>query len=445
MPPTTFDVVDRTDGSVLGSFPVVGEAGVRAAVARAREAAAPWAAASPGARARALRTWRGELWRSAVDLAGLLQREAGLDLDEAMVEVLRSVEHLRWAERAAPSVLASRGVGAGRLSPELGRTESWVPEGVVAVVTAGRPSLYAAASATTCALLAGNPVVLQPGGRLTAVLSAWVDALGRAQPDAPGGLLQAVTGDDTTAVALAGSAVDRLCYLGSPVAGVRVSTAAARAMVPATVVPVVAPVTLVAPDADLAAAAAAVAGLGRGDDGPPPEVYVAPSVLDAFRSELDRAGAPAPRRGLPRALGRRRGGSDPLALPGPRVDVRVETAPTFEVLVERLRAHPGAEVAVHSARHGAHLAGLLGASEVSVNLPAAAQAAAEGGLPRAALGARGWGPFAGEQGLRTFARARTTTARRRLPLPLLPVEVALASPPGRVATRLALHVRHSLD
>ncbi|MCW2816723.1 MAG: hypothetical protein JWN84_4178, partial [Nocardioides sp.] len=157
----------------------------------------------------------------------------------------------------------------------------------------------------------------------------------------------------------------------------------------------------------------------------------------------DRVEAGAgPRRGaLGRALGRRSG---PAELAGPAVPVRVETAPAFEVLLERLRAHPSAQVAVHSARHGKHLAELLTAAEVTVNLPDAAAADGEGGLPRAALGSRGYGPFAGEAGLRTFARVRTTTAKRRLPVPTAPVELLLATPPGRVATRLALHLRHSL-
>lgn len=439
MPADTFDAVD-SDGAVLGSFPVTGEPGCRAALATAHEALPDWSGGSVGARVRVLRAWRGELWRSSGRLAELLHRESGLGFDEAMLDVLRTVEHLRWVERHASSVLAPASVPRGRLSPELGSRTAWVPEGVVAVVAHGRPSLYAAASAVACALVAGNTVLLQPGPRVTATLTAYAETLTRAHRDAPAGLLQVLTGDDATAVTLAGSPVDRVCYLGTPVAGVRVSTAAARALVPVTVVPVVAPVTLVAPDADLGAAARAVSDLARA--GGVPEVYVAPSVLDAFAVALDGVEGPEPpRRGPLAALRGRRHG--PAELTGPRGDLRVETAPGFDVLLERLKAHPSAQVAVHSARHGAHLAELLSAAEITVNLPAASSS--EGGLPRAALGSRGYGPFAGEQGLHTFARVRTTTSKRRLPVPVAPVELLLATPAGRVATRLALHVRHSLD
>ncbi|MDO9457483.1 aldehyde dehydrogenase family protein [Nocardioides sp.] len=443
MPVSTFDAVDRSDGSVLGSFPMCGDAEVRAALLLAREASPAWASASVGARCRMLRSWRGELWRSSARLAELLHREAGLGFDDAMLEVLQTVEHLRWVEGHASGALASTSVSHGLLSPELGATSTWVPEGVVGVVASGRPSLYAAASAVACALAAGNAVVVQPSGRLTATLAAYVEAFAVAHPDAPAGILQVLTGDDATAVTLAGTPLDRVCFLGSPVAGVRVSTAAARALVPVTVVPVVAPVTLVAPDADLDAAAAAVAELarsGRGDDEPGPEVFVAPSVLDDFTEALRLAGAGSTaRRGvLARAMGRRTG---PAELAAPVGAVRVQSAPGFEVLVERLQGHPSAQVAVHSARHGRHLAELLTAAEITVNVPAATA----GELPRAALGSRGYGPFAGENGLRTFARTRTTTAKRRLPVPVAPVELLLATPAGRVATRLLLHVRHSLD
>lgn len=446
VPAATFDAVDR-DGAVLGSFVVGGEAEARSAVAAAHEALTAWSEASVGARCRVLRAWRGELWRTSGRLAELLHRESGLGFEEAMLEVLRTVEHLRWVEKHAVGVLGASAVGGGVLSPEVASTTSWVPEGVVAVVAHGRPSLYAAASAVACALVAGNTVVVQPGRGVTATTAAYVEAFARAHRSAPPGLLQVLTGDESTAVALAGSPVDRLCFLGTPVAGVRVSTAAARALVPVTVVPVLAPVTLVAPDADLDLAARAVADLARaggvdGAGGAAPEVYVAPSVLDDFAAALDRAEAPEPRRRGP--IGALRGRrTTPAELSGPRADLRVETAPAFEVLVDRLRAHPSAQVAIHSARHGQRLAELLSAAEVTVNLPAAA--AGEGGLPRAALGSRGYGPFAGEAGLHAFARVRTTTSRRRLPLPVGPVEALLATPPARIATRLALHLRHSLD
>ena len=444
VPPATFDTLDRTDGSVLGSFPLSRDAEVRAALEAARAVVPVWAGATVALRSRLLRAWRGELWRSSARLAELLHREGGVAFDDAMLEVVQVVEHLKWVEANATRVLGTSPTPRTRFSPELSTSTSYVPEGVVGVVTSGRPALYAAASAVACALVAGNPVVLQPGVRSTATLAAYVEAFAGANPDAPAGLLQLLTGDDATAVALAGAPLDRVCFLGPPVGGVRVSTAAARALVPVSVVPVVAPVTLVAPDADLTAAAEAVAGAARGGDPDlAQEVFVAPSVLDDFRVALTRATSATAeqRRGaLSRALGRRSTG--PAELAAPPAEVRVQSAPGFDVLVERLRAHPSAQVAVHSAKHGRHLAELLSAAEVTVNLSVPASG---GGIPRTALGARGYGPFSGDDGLRTYAKARTTTSRRRLPLPLAPVEVLLATPPGRVAARFALHVRHSLD
>ncbi len=228
----TFDAVDHADGSVLGSFPVAREDDVRAALDAARDVVPRWAGARVAERARLLRGWRGELWRTSSQLAGVLHRESGVPFDEAMVELLQVVEHLRWVEQNAGRVLDPRHAPRGRFTPELDVTTASVPEGVVGVVASGRPSLYALTSAVACALVAGNPVVVVPQRRLAATAVAVADAFATAHPDAPPGLLQVLTGDDETALALAGAPLDRLAFLGTPVAAVRVATVAARALVP---------------------------------------------------------------------------------------------------------------------------------------------------------------------------------------------------------------------
>ncbi|WP_232680188.1 aldehyde dehydrogenase family protein [Nocardioides sp. R-C-SC26] len=448
-----FDAV-AADGDVLGHFEVHDADAVRAVVEIGHEVAQVWSAADSRARLKALRAWRGRLWRASADIAGLLHRETGVELDDAMLDVVRVVEHLKWVESDAARVLGDTHRRGGLLSPDVSSTVGYAAEGVVGIVVDGRPSLYATFSAVTCALAAGNAVVLNPGRRLTATASAVVEAFVR-----PGveGVLQLSTGDELSGVDLAGSTLDRLCYLGPPVGAVKYATAAARAMVPVTTVAVLPPITLIAPDGDVEAAARSVlVGAGDGEQ----EVFVAPVVREEFEAVLTGAAqhdeqargrwARALSRGrTPRtpALGAAPGeahgvpssqGTTPSATPG----VVVQSAPAFDAVVDRVRAHPGAEVVVWSRRHGDRLAELLSAADVSVNpgLPAR-----DGALPRAAIGVRGYGPFAGDDGLRTFARARTTTARRRLPVPTRPVDLLLATPGGRLAARLAMHLRHSLD
>lgn len=115
------------------SFDAGDQADVAEVVRVAHAAGDRWAATSVAERVRVLRAWRGRLWRASNDLAGALH-EGGLSIDEAMLEVLQSIEHLKWVEANAARVLNATAQGAGLLSPELATRTSYGAEGVVAVI-----------------------------------------------------------------------------------------------------------------------------------------------------------------------------------------------------------------------------------------------------------------------------------------------------------------------
>lgn len=428
-------------------------ADVAEVVRTAHAAGDRWAATPVVDRVRVLRAWRGRLWRASNDLAGALQQEGGLSIDEAMLEVLQGIEHLKWVEANAARVLGVTAQGSGLLNPELATRTSYAPEGVVAVIASSLAPFYGPSSAVVNALVAGNAVILRPASGHGSALLAYADLLRAEVP-----VLQVLEGDEMTTAALAAAPVDRVCVFGSAAVAARISAVSARALVPVTVVPVGPTVTVVAPDADLRAAAASVARAvgraGTGESGAVPEVYVAPDVSADFDVELREALAeavPAPLglgSGLARALGVRRprpavnelvvGSSDA----DPRVLVHGQAE--FGAVLERLRDRPYAHVAVFSRAKGAQIGEALRAAQVSVNVVAGSVA---GALPRQVIGARGYGPLSGDQGLRTFGRAVSLTTRRRLaiPVPGNPADLLLATPAGRIAARLAFHLRHSLS
>ncbi len=455
----SFEARDAVDGSLLGTFPTCSADEVRLAVEVARTAGETWSARSLTDRVRTLRAWRGRLWRSSGEIADTLHRESGLSVDEAMLEVLQTVEHLRWVEINAARVLGSTSRGAGLLSPELATRTRYVAEGVVAVMASAYAPLYGPASAVANALVAGNVVLLKPAADLTAVLVAYAEQLASDLP-----LLQVVTGNDATTAALAAAPLDRVCLFGTAAAAARTSAVSARALVPVTTVPVGPPVTVVAPDADLRAAAESVARTvafnvaraGTADESGVPEVFVAPDVSEEFDVEL-RGALAVPLPGTPRLgagpLARVLGARRPKRLPGvalgpgapaENLRLRVHGDAEFGEVLQRLRDRPYAHVAVFSRERGQRISEVLRAAQVSINIGATG---AEGALPRDAIGSRGYGPLSGDDGLRAFGRAVSITTRRRraLPVPTVPADLLLATPAGKVAARLAMHLRHSLD
>ena len=199
------------------------------------------------------------------------------------------------------------------------------PVGVVSVFALSHAGLYAPASAMACALAAGNTVVLQPAPGLTASLVAFVAALPGAER-----LVQVVTGDEETADLLAVTTVDQAYVVGSGRTAARIAGQCGQRLVATTLVPVDPPLTVVAPDADLDAAAAAVARSvaagSRASQEWRPEVFVAPDVSADFERVLhaalvrDSIDAPSAlgrrQRPLPRALTPRRSRSEMAAAIG---------------------------------------------------------------------------------------------------------------------------------
>jgi acyl-CoA reductase-like NAD-dependent aldehyde dehydrogenase len=288
--PTTLETVAPADGLLIASFPVMDEQQVRAIVANARDASFWWSELGFSGRAKRLAAWRTYMWRHVDFIADLIHRENGKPLPDAVLEVVLVVEHIRWAEKNAQSVLRPQKVNPGPLFANYSATVSYDPVGVVGIIGPWNYPLYAPNSGAACALAAGNTVVLKPSEFTPAVSRWYVDAFAAANPDAPVGVLSLVTGFGETGAALCNSGVDKIGFTGSTRTGKKIMAQCAETLTPVVLECGGKDPVIVAQDADIEAAARAVAWGAFTNSGQTcvgvERVYVVDTVADEFEDAL---------------------------------------------------------------------------------------------------------------------------------------------------------------
>jgi len=252
------EVHNPSTGEVIGEVPILGEAAVGAAVDRARAASRAWAALSAEERCGHLLDFRRELVRRVDDLADLIHRENGKPRLDALQELYLATSHLTYAATRAPKLLRTRSVSSGVLV-NIKSTVSHVPLGVVGVIGPWNYPVFTPMGSIGYALAAGNAVVFKPSELTPLTGLALADAFAAAVPVPD--VFQVVTGDGRTGGALAAAQVDKLAFTGSAATGRRVMQAAAANLTPVVMELGGKDPLIVAPDADLdAAAEAAVFG-----------------------------------------------------------------------------------------------------------------------------------------------------------------------------------------
>ncbi|MET7396605.1 aldehyde dehydrogenase family protein [Dactylosporangium sp. NPDC005572] len=156
---TTLLALDKASGATLGSVAATTAADVDAAVERAAQAQAGWAALTYAERAAVLRRAAAELGARAAALRELIVRETGSIPGKADYEIGAATGELYEA-----AGLASRPVAEVRPSNHAGRFSlaERVPLGVVAAITPWNFPLVLGMRVIAPALALGNAVVLKP-------------------------------------------------------------------------------------------------------------------------------------------------------------------------------------------------------------------------------------------------------------------------------------------
>ena len=284
----TFETVNPATSEVIATFPVQGQVEVDAAVQRAREAGAWWAALGYPERRTRLLAWKSHLTRYQARLAQLVHNETGKPLADAQLEIVLAIVHLDWAARHARKVLGPRRVRSGLIAINQASRLEYHPLGVVGVIGPWNYPVFTPMGSIAYALAAGNAVVFKPS-ELTPAVGGWlVSSLREVIAEQP--VLQLVTGGGETGQALAGSAVDKIAFTGSAATARKVMAACAENLTPLVAECGGKDALLVAADADLDAAADAAAWGGLSNAGQTcvgvERVYVAEEVYHTFLEKL---------------------------------------------------------------------------------------------------------------------------------------------------------------
>ena len=267
-------VQNPATGAVLAEVARGSAEDIAAALAAARAAQPGWAALPDQARAEALHALARQLQKRASFLAGLATLDTGTPIRESrdpdLAQAVRAFHHA-----------AGRAALRGMDHP--GR----VPHAVTGVVLAPALPLMGLATAIAPVLATGGTVVVVPAPE--APLAALAVAEICAETGLPAGVVNIVTGDADTALALAGADLDRLIFAGTTEAG-RAARRASAAHGPALSLRLDgSSAVLVFPDADLdAAVEGVVAGWLAGGQLPSAgaRLLVAEAVAEPFTARL---------------------------------------------------------------------------------------------------------------------------------------------------------------
>jgi acyl-CoA reductase-like NAD-dependent aldehyde dehydrogenase len=225
--PQRLIVTDPARGTAIAELEIQDPTAVAAAVRRAREAQAGWAARPARERARLVRRARRELARERTAILGLLERETGKARFDVVGELMGVCLDTGYLCRHAPRWLRPRRVSTRPLVGKRGRIV-YKPHGVVGVISPWNAPLNLAIGDAIPALLAGNAVVVKPSELAPLAVQCAVEAMNRVLP---AGVLQVVIGAGETGAALVDH-VDMVCVTGSPGTGRHVMERASQRLIP---------------------------------------------------------------------------------------------------------------------------------------------------------------------------------------------------------------------
>jgi succinate-semialdehyde dehydrogenase/glutarate-semialdehyde dehydrogenase len=228
--PQTLKSFNPRTGETMREIPAIAPAEVRDVVEQARKVAPEWGAIDAEGRVRHLREIRMLLKEKSDEIVQVAAEETGKPPHEALAhEVLTPMLQLAYLEHLAPKVLKTKRV-APVIAPILGYKSrmEFRPFGVVGCITPWNFPITNSFLALASPLFAGNTVVVKPSEVTPGcgeILRDLLDVL-------PSGVATVIQGGGDVGAALVDAPCDKISFVGSPVTGRKICSAAAEHLTP---------------------------------------------------------------------------------------------------------------------------------------------------------------------------------------------------------------------
>jgi succinate-semialdehyde dehydrogenase/glutarate-semialdehyde dehydrogenase len=210
---STFQVFNPSTGELLAELPDMGAEETRAAIDRAYDAQAAWAALTARERSDTLWRWHQLIVTHTDDLAAILTAEMGKPLAEAKSEVSHAAAYLQWYAEEA-----NRIYGETISAPSTDRRMLVIkqPIGVVGTITPWNFPASMVARKISPALAAGCAIVLKPAEQTPLVAGAMFALAHEAGfPDGVVNLIYAAEGDAVGRELCYNEKVRKISFTGS--------------------------------------------------------------------------------------------------------------------------------------------------------------------------------------------------------------------------------------
>lgn len=209
------DVTNPASAKVIGRVPMADAGIVERAIDAARAAQPAWRDTPPAKRAQVMFRFKMLLERDADEICGLISREHGKVLEDAMGELKRGIENVDYA-CGVPELL--KGEYSHNAGPGVDTWSNHQPLGLVAGVTPFNFPAMVPLWMFPMAVACGNAFILKPSEQAPSTSLKMAELLGEA--GLPVGLFQVIHGDREAVEALIDAPeVKALSFVGStPVA-----------------------------------------------------------------------------------------------------------------------------------------------------------------------------------------------------------------------------------